>query len=299
MIYWIAGIWDWLVSDWSTEKSFLRSLMFPLVVGGVSAFSGTLFASRLTAKRERLKKQEDLLGKLLGASALLAYICNSAVSLKAQHTLALATDYSNSRKHFLSSFTGETKANAEVTIPIDLQHLSAPELDGARLVQTMVEVGQFDLRNLLAANALSASIENLSVGLNTRNNLITEFRVNFVGLSIIERATLYYGLHHSDFGTDTRYKSSVEIIAKAVDDVIFFSRHIYKRVLKDAIEAKSKLPSAQRSKHPILAMQFSASHGHLLPDESAYTDWTSEPAIRKKMWFRPMKGHELELLDRI
>jgi len=258
--YWVRDVWD-----------FLNSNFFAGLFG---AGFGTWGAQRLA---ERAKRREEMLKEIRAtnaASSAAAAIAITAIGIR-KDTLgpAIAT-FEAQRAEYQALLErreiDEAARRTPVELPVALRKLSLPKVPSELLQQQMFEKLSIVGRPLLLTVVLGQSLQELSLALEKRNQVIESYGD---GSSPIPAA------HHLGFPVDgvthEGYSTAISNIKTQLKNAIFFSTLLCRDLTAHGDEITEDFESRFRKKAPrVYRANFDEPiKAGLVPPDTDYPDW--------------------------
>lgn len=283
----LIAVKDWVA--WLLSSNFFVALAGALA----GAFAGAIAADRIATKKEKRVKLDNAVRDTNLAITLSGMIGNTALTMKAQHVLALHEDFVHedirfeevNRRHR----AGEIVGPREFVLEADLAEL--PELPAPveALAGLVFEKLRLDGRALGVMLALQHAVNDLNLTIRRRNLLCNEFR----DITEAERVVKYLGLPVQG-GRDETYPQTVFHIYQLTNNVAFFAAKLAADLQLHGARVGERYAKAFRTVAPhINAINFDTPRAReLMPPEVAYTDFLSmfqvverpKPVGRFKRW---------------
>lgn len=285
-------MFDAVIKDVLNPEGYLPRLFLPFVVAFLAAYFGAKFAATQSRRMSEKKSQIEELQNLVFGLTLASSVCSSALSLKGQHLKRLYEEYNSDRERVKNSL--EDKGRTEpIDFAPDLQTLQpinmlVPEL--VELLNSKVPDADCSLQSV----AMLTVYDNVTVQLALRNDWITELRES-EGLMVnpIENINAYFGFENGSGMKDSRYSAYISILYESIDELIFHSYSLNRKLTSKAIELgygkKSKL-----GKHGVTIPLIKFNEPNfkdLFPDFDKFADWQREPGKLAKKRFEFKKAH--------
>lgn len=264
---------------WENATTFLNSAFSISLLGALAgAYAGATAAQRIA---ERTKERDQLLTQIRSTNAaiMVAFgICNAALSLKKQQTIALCETFV-AKKNELIEFmrkrkAGEIPGDTPFEFQADLRSLQMP-LGPIDVLRTQVyEKLSVSGRPLALVATLAGALSSLADTITNRNNLIVGFK-HLAPEAHKALPALYFGLPFGGGHVSTEYADTIEALNTLTDDVIFFSDLLCKDLADHGNRILDTYKTRFKDKlESINAIDFTnARTAGLMPREENYADW--------------------------
>lgn len=285
-------MYDFILEDWSSENSLVRSLFFPFVVAVVGAYFGARFGAMSAQRRDR--KREALVNFNLAhrSSIDAAILLKASLEMKKQQIAEMVNNYLISREIFLN----DIKINKSVNTVFDLRKLDIVRYNRVHIEEAVPKIAGGEAKDVLHLSAAIQSLDTLNVLVEERNMWIDKHQGR--ELSDIEVAGKYYGIPCGGGTIDTQYKSYMEGLLDSNDDLIFHCYRLYESLAKKSLEKKRFVKKKFRVKLKCFLPEFQTS-AEWFPDFDDYRDWLKAPIEEKKRPYDSDEESDLRFLQKV
>ncbi|MRX37240.1 hypothetical protein [Aminobacter sp. MDW-2] len=262
------------------------------IVGVAASFAGAWGAQVAIFRRDQRREVIATLRAVNEAQALCFAICNSFMSLKSQHLVAMLARFREIEKRF-ESFLKEKREAEENGKPeifafqADLQTLPLSKVPIDRLERVVFEKLALDTRTLALAIELNKGIDAVNTSTAARNEQLTSW---YEGppMSHDKMLIRYLGIKFEN-GADEKYKQTLVAIESYCNDCIFFSKLLSEALTEHGNGVRRKyrhhifwrLPKVSEADYS------SEKARKLIPDAKDYEQWLSgfqsHPTIRGRI----------------
>lgn len=263
------------------SKSLPPYFLGTLASAAFGAFAGAWINSSIQAKKTAVAE----LNNVNSAIALCISMCNNSLAFKRQFVAPMHEAYERVRKEHDKTIAARREAqNAPFGARAELQTLMPLKLPTEALERYVFEKISIRSRALAAAVQLVGSIDGLANAIESRNELIAEFRETPVD----QRLAKYLGLGSAEGVVDHRYRATVAGIFDQTNDCIFFSRTLAEDLLKYGRRLRRRHHRRFRFGLPKLdQLDWSrAEAGGLMPGAELYKPWLDGFKAAPSSWSR-------------
>jgi hypothetical protein len=290
------AIWQWIESDLALQNGVILRAGVSLFTAGIGAYFGAVFAYRNANRLQRRMEKRELSSSLSKALNLSIALTNIALSLKRQSIHGIATRYENNRKEVIGEL-GRPTVQKTLYVDFDFQYLSAFDIPAKELVDAVI--GASPGSDIIQQSiALEQTTQNLSQLLTKRNEILLEFeKLNIPEGDLVRR---YFGLQLHDGTKDERYFHVMTNLGATVDDFIFHSYLLYKRLLSEALSRRrSSLRSRDAVGIQLPIADFSDRAAELFPTNDEYQAWLRPAEKMEQSRFESNRKYLRRLEERI
>ena len=245
------------------------------IIAAAGAMGGAYGAQIIT---EKTRSKEDLLKEIRNTNASLALtfsICNSVLSLKAQHVQRMKETHAEQKTRFLEHVARRNRGEhvEEFRFLADWQTISSPYLPIEILQKQLFEKLSVRGRALNLVTTLAQTLETLKETFEKRNELIKGYQNR--NLSQEELYILYFGLLYNGGHVNNEYPSSLEILFDLTNDAAFFSQLLCKDLVKHGrrLARRFKVKYGEGAPSVDKPDFFKAIASGLMPKAENYSDW--------------------------
>lgn len=221
---------DYIINliSWEAVFKFLNS---PFTLGfigtGLGAWAGATAAQNIAEKNKQRAEFQSQIREVNTAITLTFMICNSAISLKRNHTKRIADAYFKARSdlenHKAKVRSRETPPDTVFEFQADLLNITMPEVPINALQEIIYGNMSVPQRPLALVSSLASTISTINNVFNARNELISEFK-NYTPEQRLEFPNRYFANPLNDGRVYSEYLDMITGMKELNDDLIFLSR---------------------------------------------------------------------------
>jgi hypothetical protein len=256
------------MSLWSIVAETWRNTPAPIKTAATAAF-GLVIGAWLTGRAQAKRRMIEELNALRAATAVCFSITNRALSLKRQIVRPMK------ERHDQAVAAFQTHQKGLLELALDLQTVSQLKFPSDVLERLVFEKTNIGEKGLAVSVALSGAIDDLRNSIGLRNELISEFREQREKMTELQRIELYVGVPRTG-EIDRRFGQNVQALYSQTDDCIFFSMLLADELRKynNAVHSRNRFRFRLGRSKLLPADWTIAREAKLIPDESAYADWS-------------------------
>lgn len=277
-----ADLSSLLNTYWPDAKGFFNSVFFTAIAGSCAgAFAGAIAAQRIANKT---RNKDELLKEIraTNAATMVAFgACNSVLSAKKQHIVALRESFNQHRVAARAAIAAQQAGHGDVfEFHGDFRTLELLSLPLPILQTQLFEKLSVQGRAISLLTTLDQSVKGLNEAITKRNQLVERFNARpaspLPSPASSELLAMYFGFPFEG-RTDQQYSDTIEAIYKHADEAIWFSAKLCSDLSAhgDVLAAtfKGKFgKGAPRIHKPDFAK---AIEGDLMPSDDDFADWLS------------------------